>query len=89
MKLVAWSKSFAHACLIRMHSLRRNAGSALTFHFLIGSLPRTPDTHWQGALKNSFNDVAVHDCQLRRTTKPYEDAQNRLLWRDKTCLART
>ena len=39
--------------------------------------------------RSSFNDVAVHDCQLRRITKPYKDAQNRLLWRDKTCLART
>ena len=39
--------------------------------------------------RSSFNDVAVRDCQLRRITKPYKDAQNRLLWRDKTCLART
>ena len=26
-----------------------------------------------------FNDVAVHDCQLRRMTTAYKDAQNRLL----------
>ena len=38
--------------------------------------------------RSSFNDVAVRDCRLRRITKPYKDAQNRLLWRDKTCLAR-
>ena len=39
--------------------------------------------------RSSFNVLAVRDCQLRRMTKPYKDAQNRLLWRDKTCLART
>ena len=33
--------------------------------------------------------VAVRDCQLRRITKPYNDAQNRLICRDKTCLAHT
>ena len=27
--------------------------------------------------------------QLRHTTKPYKNAQNRLLWRDKICLAHT
>ena len=37
----------------------------------------------------SFSDVAVRDCQLRRITKPCKDAQNRLLWRDINCLART
>ena len=37
----------------------------------------------------SFNDVAVRDRQLLRITKFYKDAQNRLLWRDKTCFART
>ena len=35
------------------------------------------------------NDVAVHDCQLRRIIQPYKDAQNILLWRDNICLART
>ena len=43
----------------------------------------------RGCPRSSFNDVAVRDCQLRRITKPDTDAQNRLLWRDKTCLART
>ena len=42
-----------------------------------------------GCPRSSFNDVAVHDCHLRRINKPYRDAQNRLLWRDKSCLART
>ena len=30
-----------------------------------------------GCPRSSFNDVAVRDCQLRRITKPYKDAQNR------------
>ena len=42
-----------------------------------------------GCSRSSFNDVAVRDCQLRRITKPYKDAQNRMIWRDKTCLAHT
>ena len=42
-----------------------------------------------GCPRSSFSDVAVRDCQLRRITKLYKDAQNSLLWRDKTCLART
>ena len=36
-----------------------------------------------GCPRSTFNDVAVRDCQLRRITKLYKDAQNRLLWRDK------
>ena len=36
--------------------------------------------------KCSFNDVTVRDCHIN---KPYKDAQNRLLWKDKTCLACT
>ena len=42
-----------------------------------------------GCRRSSFNDVAVRDCLLLRTIKPYKDAQSRLLWRDKICLART
>lgn len=34
---------------------------------------------------SSFNDVAVRDYQLRRMTQPHKDAQNKLLWMDKTC----
>ena len=37
----------------------------------------------------SFNDIALHDCEIRRIGRPYRDAQDRLLWKDKTCLART
>ena len=35
------------------------------------------------------NDVALHDCQKCRIGRPYRDAQDRLLWKDKTCPART
>ena len=38
---------------------------------------------------SSFNDVVLRDCQDCRINRPYKDAQNRLLWRDKTCPART
>ena len=37
----------------------------------------------------ALNLISVRDCQLHHITKFYMDAQNRLLWRDKTCLART
>ena len=49
----------------------------LLFEDVEGSRPRL-----------SFNDVAssdYHDCGI---TRPYKDAQNRLLWRDKACPAR-
>ena len=42
-----------------------------------------------GRPRSSFNDVALHDCQTRRIGRPYRDAQDRLLWKDKTCPART
>ena len=42
-----------------------------------------------GCPRSSSNDVAVRDCQLLCIKKAYKDPQNRLLWRDKTCLART
>jgi len=35
--------------------------------------------------RSSFNDVALHNCQ----TRPHRDAQDRLLWKHKTCPART
>ena len=41
-----------------------------------------------GRPTSSFNDVALHDCQNCRISRPYRDAQDRLLWRDKTCPAR-
>ena len=31
----------------------------------------------------------VRDCQNCRSSRPYRDAQDRLLWRDKACPART
>ena len=42
-----------------------------------------------GRPRPSFNDVALRDCQNCRISRPYRDAQDRLLWRDKTCPART
>ncbi len=42
-----------------------------------------------GRPRSSFNDVAFRDCQICRIGRPYRDAQDRLLWRDKTCPART
>ena len=42
-----------------------------------------------GCPRSSFNDVALHDCQTRQIGRPYRDAQDRLLWKDKTCPART
>ena len=33
--------------------------------------------------------VALHDCQDCRIGRPYRDAQDRLLWKDKTCPAHT
>ncbi len=46
--------------------------------------PRPP-----GCPRSSFNDVALSDCQICRIGRPYRDAQDRQLWRDKTCPART
>jgi len=42
-----------------------------------------------GRPRSSFNDVALRDCQHCRISRPYRDAQDRLLWRDKACSART
>jgi len=42
-----------------------------------------------GRHRSSFNDVALHDYQNCRISRPYKDAPDRLLWRDKTCPART
>ncbi len=42
-----------------------------------------------GRPRSSFNDVALHYCQTCGISKPYRDAQDRLLWKDETCPART
>ena len=42
-----------------------------------------------GRPRSGFDDVVLHDCQTRGISKPYKDAQDRLLWKDKTCPART
>ena len=54
--------------------------------FLFGQVKGRPPP---GCPRYGLNDFAVHDCRLRRIPKPYKNAQNRLLYRDKTCLART
>ena len=36
-----------------------------------------------------FNEVALRDCRSCRMSSPLRDAQNKLLWKDKTCPART
>ena len=40
-----------------------------------------------GCRRSSFDDVALSDCQKRRMRRLYRDAQDRLLWIDKTCPA--
>ena len=45
--------------------------------------------HSPGCPRLSFNDVASSDCHECCITRPYKDARNRLLWRDKTCPACT
>ena len=40
-----------------------------------------------GRPRLSLNDVASSDCHDCRITRPYKDAQNGLLWRDRSCLA--
>ncbi len=42
-----------------------------------------------GRPRSTFSDVALCNCQNGRTSRPYRDAQDRLLWRDKPCPART
>ncbi len=42
-----------------------------------------------GRPRSSFNDVALQHCQARGINRLYRDAQDRLLWKDKTCPART
>jgi len=38
-----------------------------------------------GRPESRFNDVALFDCQHCRISRLYRDAQDRLLWTDKTC----
>jgi len=56
----------------------------MTNMLLIGEVkgPRPP-----GCRRSSFDDVALSDCQKRRTSRLYRDEQDRLLWIDKTCPA--
>ena len=45
--------------------------------------------HPPGRSMLTFNDVASIEWHKCCITRPYKDAQNRVLWRDKTCPART
>lgn len=42
-----------------------------------------------GRPRSSFNDGALGDCQNCWIGRPYRNAQDRLLWKDRTCPART
>ncbi len=42
-----------------------------------------------GRPRSSFNDVALQDCQTHGINRLYKDAQDRLLWKNKTCPACT
>ena len=44
------------------------------------------DLALQGFIARVF---ILHDCRTRRIGRPYRDAQDSLLWKDKTCPART
>ena len=39
-----------------------------------------------GRPRSSFNGVVVYDCQTCSISRAYRDAQDKLLWRDKTCM---
>ncbi len=39
--------------------------------------------------RSGVNDVALQDCQDYHIGRPYRDPQDRLLWKYKTCPART
>ncbi len=45
--------------------------------------------HPPGRPRSSVNDAALHDCQKCRMSRPYRNAQDRLLCRHKTCSAHT
>jgi len=54
---------------------------------LLFGIVKGPRPH--GRPRSSFNIVALRYCQKCRNGRPYKDAQDRQLWRDKTCPART
>ena len=43
----------------------------------------------RGRPRSSFNDIVLRDGQECRINRSFRAAQNRLLWKDKTCPART
>ena len=54
---------------------------------LLFGIVKGPRPH--GRPRSSFNIVALRYCQKCRIGRPYKYAQDRQLWRDKTCPART
>ena len=59
-----------------MH-IDKHAHSELLFGQFKGNPP-------SGRPRLGYNDIASSDCHACRIIRPYKDAQNRLLWRDKT-----
>jgi hypothetical protein len=60
-----------------------------TFSSIITLFDEVKGLHPPDHSRSSFNAVALRDCQNCRISRPYRDAQDWLLWRDKTCPART
>ena len=54
----------------------------------LGRVFRMLNDRMPGRPGSSFNDVALLDCQNCQIGRPYRDAQDRQLWRDRTCPAR-
>ncbi len=56
--------------------------------YTVGKLTITAAWHGRRAVHLSHL-TALRDCQNCRISRPYRDAQDRLLWRDKLCPAHT
>ena len=79
---------FVHVPSLLSGTEFRTTGTSLDkmckIYSVLESSSQTP-----GRPRFSFNDITLRNCQLCRINKPYRDAQDKLLWRDKTCPART
>ena len=49
------------------------------------STPIAPSNKWR-SMCAQVNEAALHRCYNCRTSRPYRDAQDRLLWRDLCCM---
>ena len=75
-------QSWGTSMLAYMHNANNDDGAMpWCMRFSLQSVRR--NTNDQSLL----NDVTLIDCQNCRISRPYRDAQDRLLWRDKTCPA--